>query len=345
MVDSPNRPTDAQINLARRQWQEELIREEEATAQRLLTAYERLLRKGSPIDKAMGALIDRIIQAEEPSPQDIQDLTEFQGLLSTIRQDMNGFRAIYANEASELVESAVLKGDASALAMTQANVPLASGEIALGWNQPNPQALADLVSIIDNETWRNRQASFGDASAEKISDMILGFVGQGKNPRFIARAINDALLIPYSWADNTVRTAQIYSYRRSSHLSYASNAQFLDGWVWQSALDNRTCLSCISQHGMLYPLDKILNDHHRGRCTPLPKVKGTTWHDSMTTGEDWFFSLTPEEQTLYRANIRNNALFDAVVAKDVPFDKLSQPYQDDIYGEMLRQTTYREAIR
>lgn len=345
MVSSFERPTEADIALARRQWQAELARDESATAQRLATAYERLMRKGSPIDKAMDALIERIVQAEEPSPQDVADLREYQTLIATIKADMNGFSAIYQNETAELVERAIVQADDAALAMTQANVPLASAEIALGWNQPNPKALADLVSIIDNEVWRSRQASFGDASAEKMSDILLGYVAQGKNSRFIARAMNDALLIPYSWADNTVRTAQIYSYRRASHLSYASNPQFIEGWVWQASLDRRTCLSCVSQHGTLYRLDQTLNDHHRGRCTPLPKVKGTTWHDTMTTGEEWFFSLSGAEHNLYRANIKNNALYDAVLAKDVPFDKLSRPYEDGVYGEMLRQTTYREAVR
>ncbi len=338
-------PTAEDIALSRRKWQAELIREEEATAKRLLATYQRLLQKGSPIDKAMNVLIDRIIQLEEPSQQDVADLKAYQDLLFTINTDLDGYSVIYQNEAVALAESAALKGNDAALAMAQANIPVASAEIAAGWNEPNPAALADLVSIIDSDEWIRLQNAYGTNSAEMIGDSILGMVAQGKNPRFIARGLEASLNIPYAWADNTVRTAQTYSYRRSSHLAYASNSQIIVGWVWQAALDIRTCFSCISKHGSLHLVTEILNDHHSGRCTPLPKVVGTRWHDTMQTGEEWFNSLTPKEHALYRANIRNNKLYDGVRNGDINFDQLSVTYDDPVYGEMVRQTTFRETQR
>ena len=344
VVNPATRPTEREIAAAREQYQRQLVQEEDATVQRMLTAYQRLLRTGSPIDRAMQALVDRITTMEEPSPQDVQDLKAYQDFIATVKQDMDGFSAIYQNEAANLTESAASIANQSALDMAVANVPIAQGEITVGWNQPDPRALADLVSIVDNDTWRANQAAYGDNAAEYMSDVILGMVAQGKNPRFIARGITDAMNTPYAWADNTVRTAQIYSYRRVSHLAYASNPQFIEGWVWQATLDPRTCFSCVSQHGRLYKIDQTLNDHHRGRCSPLPKVVGTSWHQSMQSGEDWFKSLTAKEHQVYRASIRNNKLYDAVLNGDVPFNELSVPYQDSVYGEMMRQVTYKEIV-
>lgn len=345
MVSSLNRPTEQDIARAREQYRLQLVQDEEETVARLLDAYTRILRPNGAIDRAMNELVNRIVTMEEPSRQDVQDLQAFQNLLATVRTDMEGFQAIYQNEAGRVSQNAAQIANDSALAMTQANVPVASPEIALAWNQPNPEALADLVSIVDNETWRTRQNEFAENASEHIADVILTGVAQGKHSSFTARFLMNAFDYPFSWADNTVRTAQIYSYRRASHLSYASNSRFIEGWVWQAALDNRTCLSCVSQHGKFYESDRILNDHHRGRCTPLPRVKGTKWHDSMTTGEEWFRGLTPAEHKAYRANIRNDKLYDAVLDGDIPFDRLSATYQDGVYGDMLRQATYKEASR
>ena len=348
MVVNPTltQPTEASIAQAREQYRVMLVQDEEETVGRLLTAYTRLLQDGSPINTAMNTLVNRITSMDEPNMQDVRDLSEYQGFLATVKEDMNGFSAIYRNEVANLTENAAGIASQSALAMAQANVPIAAGEIGIAWNQPDPKALADLISVIDNESWRIRQGAYGENAAGLMADTILSMVAQGKHSALTARLLRDSMDIPFAWADNTVRTAQVYAYRNANHLSYASNPEFIEGWVWQADLGGlRACLSCVSKHGQFFTLDQTLNDHHRGRCTPLPKVKGTKWHDSMTRGEDWFRSLTPKEHQVYRKTIGNNALYDAVYQREVGFDRLSVPYEDSVYGEMLRQTTYQEAQR
>ena len=239
------RPSAESISQAREEYRLLLVEDEAAAVERLVMAYDRILQPGSAIERAMQTLVDRITSMEMPSEQDIRDLEAYQRFLATVREDMNGFSAIYRNEAATLTENAAVIADDAALAMTEANVPLARNEIRIGWNQPNPQALADLVSIVDDEVWRAKQAAYGQNVADLMADTILSMVGQGKHSSLTARMLNQAFDIPFSWADNTVRTAQIYSYRRASHLSYASNPDFIEGWVWQASLHGfRTCLLC-----------------------------------------------------------------------------------------------------
>ena len=121
-----------------------------------------------------------------------------------------------------------------------------------------------------------------------------------------------------------------------NHATYRANERVLEGWIWSSARDTRTCISCWSQHGRVYRLDQVLRDHHQGRCAPIPLVRGST--RQWQTGEQLFDNLRPEQQQ----QIMGPGLYDAWRRGDVQFNELSVPYYDDVYGEMLRRPTNRE---
>lgn len=330
----------------RGRWLKELSEQEQAAAKRLEQAYLRLIADGMPIDLAMRAIVKRLAELEadeQPSPQDLQDLREMQNLIAVTRAELDDFRILYQAEALSLSNNALESGQAAALRQATAQVDKVTAlEVADIWNTPSPQAIANLADIVDNPVWRANQNKFSAKAADMMSDTILSLVAQGKSSRFIARQLSNSATMPYAWALNTVRTAQVYSYRAASHYSYANNARILDGWIWSSSLDSVTCISCISQHGKMYDVTQTLNDHHRGRCTPLPVVKGTKWRDNFVSGETWYYQQNEETR---RAQVNNNKLFDAIESGEVPFNKLSVPYQDSVFGEMLRQTTYKEAVR
>ena len=90
------------------------------------------------------------------------------------------------------------------------------------------------------------------------------------------------------------RTEQLRAYREASRRSYAENADILDGWIWLSARDSRTCVSCWAMHGTRHRVTETLDDHINGRCTAIPMVKG---HDpGIRTGEELFRELPPAQQ-------------------------------------------------
>lgn len=129
------------------------------------------------------------------------------------------------------------------------------------------EMMRQLDRIVNSEAFRASVARFGANIGSKASDLLLYGLAQGYNPRRTASILSNYIdSVPRVWAETTARTAQLYAYRRASHETYRANADVVTGWIWWSARDARTCLSCLSLHGQKFPLGEELNDHHRGRC-------------------------------------------------------------------------------
>ena len=95
-------------------------------------------------------------------------------------------------------------------------------------------------------------------------------------------------------------------------------------------------MSCVSKHGRIFQLNEILNDHHRGRCAPIPVVKGSGWVRGIQTGPDWFESLPQEDQ---QAVMKNQAMYRAWQDGAISWGDMSASYQDEVYGEMIREAS------
>lgn len=342
-----NQPGDTNSALKtiidRSDWRRNLVADYTGTAQRLLDAYNRTRPR---LEQAAGAFTQRVNEWVALNPdasltaEYVRGFKQFQDLLARVAVETRDFAALLRNEAGGLQDRAVLIGSDGALEMTQKTSGGFGAEIAAAWNRVAPEALVALIGYVDGEAFRDRTAMFGDNAAENISDVILTSVAQGKNPRALAGILTSWFSVPYAWADNMARTVQLYSYRMANHASYSANADVLDGWVWSATLDSRVCLSCVSQHGTVHKLTETLNDHHRGRCAPVPLVKGTRWIDTMQTGPDWFEGLDEGIQQQMMGAAMWNAWNDGAVQ----WSEMSQPYQDPIYGEMLREASVKGVL-
>lgn len=336
--------TEAEIVLQilqRSDWRISLAEEEQAAAERLTAAYARTLPR---IRQAQNDLVDALAMESENgeiiTPSDIRGQVTYSRLLTTIEAEMNDFAVILRNEMSGLTETAIGVGAGGAADLAA----LLSGNSALisaAWVRPDPVSLRNIINYMDSDGMTAALRSFGENAARDISDLILTMAAQGKNPRFIARQMEDWNSVPYAWADNMARTVTIYSARTASHASYVANEDVLDGWMWVSAADDRTCISCWSKHGQIFTLQQILNDHHRGRCTAVPVVKGTTWRESFRSGPDLFQELPENTQR----QIMGKSMHEAFTRGDVGWDEFSVPYENDIYGEMQRAATLKELTR
>jgi len=107
-----------------------------------------------------------------------------------------------------------------------------------------------------------------------------------------------------------------------------------------AALDGRTCMSCVAQHGTRHTNDEELNDHHRGRCTPAPIVVGTRLYDGMQTGPDWFNAQPEADQR----RMMGPGMFDAYQRGEFGWGGMSVTYTDAVYGQMRRAATLRELL-
>lgn len=319
----------------RAQWRQRLATEERASIDRLLGAYQRTSgRLQGEIDLMFTELRERQGDGEAITITDIRGFRTYRSLLTRIETELQAFSAIVQDEMGATSEKTIQLGLDAGFSLAVQSAGNAGTVLAQGWIEPDVAAVRNVIGYVDSPSMRARMNIFGEESASNFADLIVTGVAQGKNPVALARMASEWFSVPFSWAENTVRTAQIYSYRTATHASYAANSQVIEGWVWQAALDARTCIACVMKHGTFYQNDQILNDHHRGRCTPLPVVRGSTWRETYETGAEWI-RRQPEMQQA--AQFRNGALYQAWKGGRINDSDLIDTYSDPVYGEMIRQ--------
>src|SRR4030095_12680785 len=109
---------------------------------------------------------------------------------------------------------------------------------------------------------------------------------QGRGPRAVAQEIREGLNGNLTRALKIARTETIRAYREASHRTHQENSDVLEGWIWLSALNSRTCRACIALHGTFHTLDERLKGHVNCRCSQIPAVKGVGL--GIEKGVEWF---------------------------------------------------------
>jgi hypothetical protein len=341
-TNTPGTATTSELIVARDAWRFALAREEAAAAERLNRAYGRFLAAiAEPRQRFLRDYTRLGENGERVLVEDIRQLSTFNRMVLAIEAELRDFDMIIRAQAVDVTETAIEAGAAAARQMTLASAGQLAGEVGQVFMRPDPAAIKRLVDYADSPAFRQRYDAFGSYHAEFVRDSILSLTAQGKNSRAISAFLEGWTNMPRSQAENQVRTMQAYASRRAAHASYAANREIVSEWMWYAALDARTCPSCISKHGQRYGHDAILNDHHRGRCTPVPVVRGARWPDTVITGPDWFATLTDEEQR----QIMGPGRLDALNRGEIAWGDMSQVYRDPIYGEMQRVRPLRGGSR
>jgi hypothetical protein len=330
------------IDLIRRRqdWRQTLEREYQPTARRLIGAYSRVLPRLQDLERKLIADIEALDESGELTAGRVKGLKTYRDLIDRIEVEMQDFAVIAKDEAARLAADMIKPAVDAALSETTIQVPGFGAELTATFLRPDPAAIERLVGYVDSAAMRAKFAKFGEAAGQDFADKMIAMVAQGKNPRFIARAVAGWNNIPASWAENMTRTTQLYSYRTATHAAYLVNDKLYDGWMWRAALDTRTCMSCISRHGTTYKTTETLTDHHRGRCAPIPVIKGSTWRDDVISGRDWYGKLPPDVQR----RISGDLMWTAMQQGDVGWDDISKPYDDDVFGKMLREASVKELV-
>lgn len=182
-------------------------------------------------------------------------------------------------------------------AMLLAQLPEGYQLPAVGYD---PRAVA---AMVDRTTQTIAALSWPltvEADAAMRSALIRG-MAVGENPRKVAadmlRRVNGAFEGGRTRAENIARTEMIDSYRAAAKQAQDANTDVLAGWQWTAALSERTCPSCLSLHGQVFPLEQEGPwDHPSGRCARTPVTK--TWRElgfdideparTSPTGVEWF---------------------------------------------------------
>lgn len=318
---------------AREEWRRGLAASDAQAMRSIQNSYQRFRRD---VDGHVTTFIDDVSQLNSDGVRvfsnDVRNLPSFQRLILRVEAELEAMERAILVAGTDIAEDAMQYGVQGAKTLTlAASGPLAPsvGAVML---EPDPQTLLNVLDYANSKGFRDRYEGFAGNSAARLRDSILSLTAQGQNSRAIANHLKGWLTLPYATMENQVRTMQAYSARGAAHATYVANENVIDGWVWFATLDARTCIMCISKHGQKYSSDKILNDHHRGRCTPIPTVIGAKWPDRIQTGREWVEGMTPAQQEARLGTKR----YEAMQRGDMTWDDMAQPYTDPIYGEMLR---------
>ena len=261
-------------------------------------------------------------------------------------------RVLIANSGIELQENAV--SAAMAINRQLALPGLSDSQLAaLGvrWNSADPATINQLVGFVENPAWEARLAQYGDDVVNAVRDRAITGVANGWGPVRIANAITRHIQglpssegvrrvagISEAQAQNMMRTLQMQSFRSAQSLNRMQNAAILSGHIRIAALDDRTCLACISEHGTRLAINEPVTDHNQGRCTSIPEVNGR--HRTIASGQEWWNGRS-EAQQIAQAGPAN---YRALQSGAMILPDFVSTYEDPVFGTMLRESSLRGAL-
>jgi hypothetical protein len=178
------------------------------------------------------------------------------------------------------------------------------------WNVPTVLDFA--TNYVESESWIERMEGWGEGYAALTRETILKGIQEGWGPKYTASQLRHlAQNMPVRAAETLTRTLQVTSYRDASAAMELVNGQYILGSIRVSALQDRTCLSCIALHGTRLEPGERVDDHFGGLCSSeyitignpdgpafmqADSKPGNRQFLPFATGEEWFNSLSPERQ-------------------------------------------------
>ena len=321
-----------------------LLRRDASLLNGLLREYARSYR----MLKEDITLFTAAIKDLQPTKGQLLQIAATRNLLDGVQAEMDRF----ARLLGERISAATLVEFQAANADTLSLVPgMDPAQLVGTWTRLAPEQVYTMFGFTDpnGPLYASIRGKFSQAVAELVRQGLLEGYIMGMNPRAIARILARAQGIGLTWALNTARTANLWSYRAASHANYLSNSHVVRAWTWFAQLDDRVCMSCINQHGSVHSLSEVLADHNRGRCTPIPStasyaelgIDGVDFEPLVVQrGEDWFRGL-PENQ---QSKMMGPGMFKAWKDGAFEFSQLSQLYNNPIYGRMIRQASLKDIL-
>jgi len=302
--------------------------------------------------KADVQALQKMIAQVQPEKGDLLRLAATQNLLDGVKREIGKFAAILGDEIEMAIKAEIKQAGLDAFGLVQAALPgMDPAELAVSWSRIAPEQIYTMYGFTDpgGPLYANIKANFSDDVAAAVRESLLQGYIKGMHSTAIAGLIRQATGQGLEWALSTARTATVWSYRAANAANYLANSQVVKGWVWWSALNERTCMSCISLHGTEHSLNEMLADHHLGRCTAIPITK--TFAElgiegvpesplNIQRGEDWFKAQSAEMQRKMMGPAKYKAWKDGAFE----FDQLTRPYISPVYGKMLREASLLEIL-
>jgi hypothetical protein len=321
----------------------EHLRQVDAVVKRLIDAYGMLYRK---LGAQQVALLAELETLAETGAGRRAYLRRIEALLRQIEAEVGRY-AIYADqEIQRAAREAIDLGLKHAAREVQLSFPQwAQARIMGAFNRLPVDAIEAMLGFLGDTSPLHTSLvdQFGREVAKRIGDKLVEGIALGYNPRKVAYdLVREGLGEGLTWSMRTARTAQLWAYREAQRASDVANSHIVQGWVWVAVKDDRVCMSCLAMDGTEHRPEEVLNDHHNGRCARVVKTPALPGAAPMQyqNGQEWFTALPEARQR----GLMGDAMYDAWRAGKFDFKDLSVPYQDKVYGEMLRAASLKELL-
>lgn len=316
-----------------------LAREQQATLA-LLQAYtparERLVQR-------IDALVTALQAKGELTPTELLKWDRAQTLFAQIDEEVTRLAALANQEIiGSQGEMVAMAGEhAKGLALVQvSDIANLVAAVDTAWNQLTPSNVEALVGrMADGSPLNATLAQFGGEAQREITERLLSAVALNTNPRDTAAELANVVDAQRWKLLRIARTEQLNAYRTATLQNYQANADIVDGWVWISAHQTRTCLACLSLDGQVFPLSVDFQPSHANcRCSSLAVVKGVPL-PAHQTGEEWFHAQSDATQR----EMLPTSMWDEFQNGDVQLSDFRQLETDPQWGNSYHEATITEA--
>lgn len=145
----------------------------------------------------------------------------------------------------------------------------------------NPGAV-DAIIARTSERIHSRYWPLAGETVTVMRRQLVSGVTTGAHPRTVARRIMQRAEQGFNGglarATNISRTEMLDAYRYAAQEKAIANTHLIAGRRWLATLDDRTCPSCLANHGRVDPPDAFgPADHPSGRCTYVEELR--PWRD------------------------------------------------------------------
>lgn len=279
------------------------------------------------------ALILAIEKLDSPTQAQIEALPQYKRLLRNSAKELDRF-TVY-------LETVIGASGAASIALgldhSAQLVSVATGANYAGVSANVVRPLLDYLKR--GGLLYERLQMITTATIDSVVQAIIDGITSGFNPRKTAELIQDAFGGGLTDALRNLRTVQIKSYQDAARANYAATDGLVSAWIWYANLEGNPCMSCISMHGTIHPLDEILDDHYNGECAALPLIDGLD-NPVEQLGQAWF-DVQPAERQL---ELMGPGKLEAYQAGKFSFDALSNRQDHDIYGTMRTETPLKDLV-
>lgn len=290
------------------------------------------------LGKRLKALEAEAARLAEAGKRLTPDNAVARALLSDLDDALRANTALIDSVADDVVASGVRNAGAmvrgGALAgMTDAQL----AALGVAWNVPDPEAVARLVQYTSSDAWTAALEKYQEGTGKVAQNALTRAFIEGKGPLAAARELRAAVTgLPVAYAEQMARTLQLTSLRDSAVAHRVANSHIIEYQIRIAALDDRCCASCVALHGTELPLDARIDDHHRGRCTSVTKVRGMA-APAVESGPDWFARQSEDRQRAMMGGAR----FEAWKAGAIQWGDMSRVYDDPVFGRMVGEASLK----